>query len=113
VTVTVTHETPVGVDVQQVPTHFSDQHWDDVIGTHDGGLADVCARLSGDERRFAAARVWSARESMKKLSGDALVPLTVDTCGNHGRVTFRSGPHQIDTYVMRDSIVAVARERND
>jgi enediyne polyketide synthase len=113
VTVTVTHETPVGVDVQQVPAHFSDQHWDDVIGTHDGGLADVCARLSGDDRRFAAARVWSARESMKKLSGDALVPLVVDTCGNHGRVTFRSGPHRIDTYVMRDSIVAVAKEMND
>jgi enediyne polyketide synthase len=121
VTMTVTHERPVGVDVQQVPAHFSDQHWDDVIGAHDGGLTEVCARLSGDDRRFAAARVWSARESMKKLSGDALVPLIVDTCGDHGRVTFRSGPHRIDTYVMRDSIVAVARdgivaiarERND
>jgi enediyne polyketide synthase len=109
VTLTVTHERPVGVDVQQI----EGQHWDSIIGPHDGGLTDVCARLSGDDRSHAAARIWSARESMKKLSGDALVPLIIDTCGNHGRVTFRSGPHRIDTYLMRDSIVAVAKERND
>jgi enediyne polyketide synthase len=108
VTLTVTHEKPVGVDVQQV----EGQLWDDVISPHDGGLTDVCVRLSGDDRNYAAARVWSARESMKKLAGDALVPLIIDTCGDHGRVTFRSGPHRIDTYVMRDSIVAVAKERD-
>lgn len=113
VTLTVTHEKPVGVDVQKVLRHASLQHWDDIIGPHDRGLADVCVRLSGDDRRYAAARVWSARESMKKLAGDALVPLVIDTCGTHGRVTFRSGPHRIDTYLMRDSIVAVAKERTE
>jgi enediyne polyketide synthase len=103
----VSHEKPVGVDVQQI----AGQPWDDIIAPHDGGLADVCTRLSGDDRPYAAARVWSARESMKKLAGDALVPLIVDTCGSHGRVTFRSGPHRIDTFVMRDCVVAVAKER--
>ena len=39
-------------------------------------------------------------------------PLVVDTCGTHGRVTFRSGAHRIDTFVMRDCVVAVAKERN-
>jgi len=107
VTLTVTHATPVGVDVQ----HVNGQKWDDLLSAHDGGLTDICIRLSGDERRFASARIWSARESMKKLSGDALVPMIVDTCGSHGRVTFRSGPHRIDTFVMRDCVVAVAKER--
>ncbi len=108
VTLAVAHHTPVGVDVQTVGDH----PWDDIIGSHDGPLTDVCIRLSGDERPHAAARVWSARESMKKLSGDALVPLVVDDAGTHGRVTFRSGPHRIDTYLMRDCVVAVARERS-
>jgi len=106
---TVTHETPVGVDVQQV----NGEPWDTIIRANDGSLADICTRLSGDDRPYAAARVWSARESMKKLAGDALVPLFVDTCGSHGRVTFRSGDHRIDTFVMRDCVVAVAKERNN
>jgi len=108
VALTVTHETPVGVDVQ----HVNGEPWDAIIGAHDGGLADVCARISGGDRRFAAARIWSARESMKKLAGDALVPLVVDAAGTHGRVTFRSGAHRIDTFVMRDCVVAVAKERS-
>ena len=62
--------------------------------------------------RMSAARVWSARESMKKLAGDALVPLVLDTAGTHGRVTFRAGAHRIDTFVMRDCVVAVAKERS-
>lgn len=108
VMLTVTHHQPVGVDVQ----HVNGQVWDDILAPHDGGLTDVCIRLSGDERRYAAARIWSARESMKKLGGDGLVPLIIDTCGSHGRVTFRSGPHSIDTFVMRDCVVAVAKERS-
>jgi enediyne polyketide synthase len=100
----VVHETPVGCDVQAV-----DGDWNDVLGFHDAPLADVCTRLSGDDRPYAAARVWSARESMKKLAGDPLVPLTVDHCGDHGRVTFRSGDSRIDTFVLRDYVVAVAR----
>ena len=108
IAVTVTHEKPVGVDVQRVGGH----PWDDITGAHDGSLAEVCTRLSGDERAHAAARVWSARESMKKLSGDAQVPLVVDAAGKHGRVTFRSGVHRIDTFVMRDCVVAVAKEKS-
>jgi enediyne polyketide synthase len=103
---TVTHHKPVGVDVQ----HVDGESWETIMGAHDGGIAEVCTRLSGDEHRFAAARVWSARESMKKLAGDARVPLVVDAAGTHGRVTFRSGVHRIDTYVMRDCVVAVAKE---
>ena len=106
--VTVRHHKPVGVDVQ----HVNGEPWDTIISAHDGGIADTCARLSGDDRRFAAARIWSARESMKKLAGDALVPMVVDDCGTHGRVTFRSGAHRIDTFVMRDCVVAVAKERS-
>jgi enediyne polyketide synthase len=101
----VAHEKPVGCDVQFV----DDQPWDDLLGHHDGPLADVCTRLSGDDKPFAAARVWSARESMKKLAGDPLVPLIIDTCGDHGRVTFRSGSSRIDTFVLRDCVVSVAR----
>ena len=86
-----------------------DQPWDDILAHHDGPLADVCTRLSGDDKPFAAARVWSARESMKKLAGDPLVPLILDTCGDHGRVTFRSGSSRIDTFVLRDCVVSVAR----
>lgn len=108
ITLAVAHEKPVGVDVQHIDRH----PWDDIVGPRDGGLTDVCVRVSGDERPHAAARVWSARESMKKLSGDALVPLVVDTAGDHGRVTFRSGPHRIDTFLMKDCVVAVASERN-
>lgn len=107
VALTVTHEKPVGVDVQQV----TGQEWDGLIAPHDDGLADVCTRLSGDERPLAAARIWSARESVKKLAGDALAPMVLDNCGTHGRVTFRSGRHHIDTYVMRDCVVAVAKEK--
>ena len=102
----VAHETPVGCDVQVVD---DDDRWDDLLGHHDLPLADVCTRLSGDDMPYAAARVWSARESMKKLAGDPLVPLIVDTCGDHRRVTFRSGDSRIDTYVLRDCVVAVAR----
>lgn len=108
VMLTVTHARPVGVDVQ----HVNGQVWDDLLAPHDGSLTDVCAGVSGDDRRFAAARIWSARESMKKLGGDALVPLIVEQCGSHGRVTFRSGPHDIDTFVMRGCVVAVAQERS-
>lgn len=107
VTLAVAHERPVGVDVQFV----GGQPWDQLFAAHDDSLADICTRLSGDDRPRSAARVWSARESMKKLAGDALVPLIVDTCGQHGRVTFRSGDHRIDTYVMGDCVVAVAKER--
>jgi enediyne polyketide synthase len=107
VTLAVAHETPVGVDVQFV----DGQSWDQLFAAHDDSLAEICTKLSGDDRPRSAARVWSARESMKKLAGDALVPLIVDTCGQHGRVTFRSGDHRIDTYVMRDCVVAVAKER--
>jgi hypothetical protein len=46
---------------------------------------------------------------MKKLAGDPLVPLIIDTCGDHGRVTFRSGSSRIDTFVLRDCVVSVAR----
>ncbi len=102
----VAHETPVGCDVQVVD---DDDRWDDLLGHLDLPLADVCTRLSGDDKPYAAARVWSARESMKKLAGDPLVPLIVDTCGDHRRVTFRSGNSRIDTYVLRDCVVAVAR----
>jgi len=108
IALTVTHHTPVGVDVQ----HVNGEPWDTIIGAHDRPLADVCTRVSGGERRFSAARVWSARESMKKLAGDALVPLVLDTAGTHGRVTFRAGAHRIDTFVMRDCVVAVAKERS-
>jgi len=108
IALTVTHEKPVGVDVQRVGGH----PWNDITGAHDGSLAEVCTRLSGDERAHAEARVWSARESMKKLGGDAQVPLVVDAAGKHGRVTFRSGVHRIDTFVMRDCVVAVAKEKS-
>ncbi|HUR82234.1 MAG TPA: polyketide synthase dehydratase domain-containing protein, partial [Thermoanaerobaculia bacterium] len=101
----VAHEHPVGCDVQSV----DGQEWDDVLGRHDDALADVCMQLSGDNDSYAAARVWSARESMKKLAGDALVPLVIDNAGDHRRVTFRSGNSRIDTFVLRDCIVAVAR----
>ena len=103
---TVTHEKPVGVDVQ----HVNGEPWDTIIGPHDGGLAETCKRVSGDEHRFAAARVWTARESMKKLAGDALAPMVVENAGKHGRVTFRSGAHRVDTFVMKDCVVAVALE---
>jgi len=104
---TVTHHTPVGVDVQ----HVDGESWDSIMGAHDGGIAEVASKMSGDDRKSSAARVWSARESMKKLSGDALVPLVVDTAGTHGRVTFRSGAHRIDTFKMRNCVVAVAKEK--
>ena len=100
----VAHERPVGCDVQQV----DGQPWCHVLGRHDAPLADVCMKLSGDGESHAAARVWSARESLKKLAGDALVPLVVDTTGDHRRVTFRSGTSRIDTFVLRDCVVAVA-----
>ncbi|HJQ35693.1 MAG TPA: polyketide synthase dehydratase domain-containing protein [Thermoanaerobaculia bacterium] len=106
IALTVTHEKPVGVDVQ----HVDGEPWDTIMGANDGGIAEVCTKLSGDEHRFAQARVWSARESMKKLAGDARAPLVVDGAGKHRRVTFRSGAHRIDTFVMRDCIVAVAKE---
>lgn len=102
----VVHEKPVGCDVQVVG---DDVPWAELLGHHDVPLADVCTRLSGDEKPYAAARVWSARESMKKLAGDPLVPLIVDTCGEHRRITFRSGDSRIDTFVLRDCVVAVAR----
>jgi enediyne polyketide synthase len=105
---TVTDEKPVGVDVQSV----EGQPWDEIIAAQDHHLADVCIRLTGDQRPYANARIWSARESMKKLAGDALAPLVVDTCGSHRRVTFRSGPHRIDTFVMQGRVVAVAKERS-
>ena len=101
----VAHERPIGCDVQLV----DGQTWSHLLGNHDVPLADVCRRLSGDEESFAIARVWSARESMKKLAGDALVPLVIDTTGDHRRVTFRSGESRIDTFVLRDCIVSVAR----
>ena len=101
----VRHEQPVGCDVQAV----AGQPWRDILGRHDAPLADVCRRLSGDEEPYAAARVWSARESMKKLAGDPLVPLVIDAAGDHRRVTFRSGRSRIDTFVLRDCVVAVAR----
>ena len=101
----VLHEEPVGCDVQLV----GDDDWDDVLGHHDAPLADVCMQLSGDEEPYAAARVWSARESLKKLAGDPLVPLVIDTTGDHRRVTFRSGNSRIDTFVLRDCVVSVAR----
>ena len=101
----VVHEKPVGCDVQLV----DGEPWCHVLGRHDAPLADVCMRLSGDEEPFAAARIWSARESMKKLAGDPLVPLVVDAAGDHRRVTFRSGQSRIDTFVLRDCVVAVAR----
>ena len=100
----VVHEKPVGCDLQAV-----DGEWDNVLGFHDRPLADVCTRLSGDDEPYSAARVWSARESLKKLAGDPLVPLIVDTCGDHRRVTFRSGNSRIDTFVLRDYVVAVAQ----
>lgn len=102
----VAHEDPVGCDVQVVD---DDGRWHDLLGHHDLPLADVCTRLSGEDKPYAAARVWSARESMKKLAGDPLVPLILDTCGDHRRVTFRSGNSRIDTFVLRDCVVAVAR----
>jgi len=101
----VVHERPVGCDVQIVDS----DEWDDLLGHHDVPLADVCTRLSGDDKQYAAARVWTARESMKKLAGDPLVPLIVDHCGDHRRVTFRSGNSRIDTFVLRDYVVAVAQ----
>ncbi|HEX6096003.1 MAG TPA: beta-ketoacyl synthase N-terminal-like domain-containing protein [Thermoanaerobaculia bacterium] len=101
----VRHGAPIGCDVQQV----DGDGWDDVLGHHDAPLADVCMQLSGDDEPFAAARVWSARESLKKLAGDPLVPLVVDAAGDHRRVTFRSGNSRIDTFVLRDCVVSVAR----
>jgi enediyne polyketide synthase len=101
----VRHGAPIGCDVQQV----DGGDWDDVLGHHDAPLTDVCMQLSGDEEPFAAARVWSARESLKKLAGDPLVPLVIDTTGDHRRITFRSGNSRIDTFVLRDCVVSVAR----
>ncbi len=101
----VAHAKPVGCDVQVV----DGGQWDDLLGHHDGPLADVCTRMSGDDKSYSAARVWSARESLKKLAGDPMVPLTVDHCGDHRRVTFRSGNSRIDTFVLRDYVVAVAQ----
>jgi hypothetical protein len=37
------------------------------------------------------------------------VPLVVDTAGDHRRITFRSGSSRIDTFVLRDCVVSVAR----
>ena len=39
------------------------------------------------------------------------MPLVVDAAGTHGRVTFRSGVHRIDTFVMHNCVVAVAKEK--
>ena len=106
ISMAVRHEDPVGCDVQFVDL---DDEWDDLLGHHDAPLAGVCMEISGDDEPFAAARVWSARESLKKLAGDPLVPLVIDATGDHRRVTFRSGNSRIDTFVLRDCVVSVAR----
>jgi hypothetical protein len=72
-------------------------------------LADLCVAGGGDSLEFAAARISSARESLKKLSGNALAPLVVEAFAARRRVTFRSGLTNVDTLAIGDRIIAVAQ----
>jgi len=103
ITLAVTHAAPVGCDLQQVA--------DDALTllvSADRAVAVLASSASQEAEAVAATRVWSAREAMKKATGNGSPPLVFDSCSAPGRVTFAAGAYRIETFLMRDRIAAVA-----
>jgi enediyne polyketide synthase len=109
VTLAVADDDPVGCDLQ-----IADGHpWRDILAAGDAALADLCVRSADDPFPLAAARVWAARESIKKAGVDVLASLTLGTCSAQRHVSFGAGATTIDTFVIGGCIAAIAhRERN-
>jgi enediyne polyketide synthase len=89
------------------------------IGCDVQSIADDAVQLVGDDGRallslvaepsaIAATRVWSARESLKKATGNGHGPLVFDSNDGTGHVAFRCGAFQVDTFFLGGRVAAVA-----
>lgn len=100
---------PVGCDLQRI----GGQPWHEILTLSDRLLAELCGKMAGDPFPLAAARVWAARESCFKRSGDSLLPLVLASLGPEPRtrrLTFDSGGTRVETFAIGDEhVAAVAR----
>jgi malonyl CoA-acyl carrier protein transacylase/3-hydroxymyristoyl/3-hydroxydecanoyl-(acyl carrier protein) dehydratase len=100
---------PVGCDLQRI----GGQPWHEILTLSDRLLAELCGKMAGDPFPLAAARVWAARESCFKRSGDSLLPLVLSSLGPEPRtrrLTFDSGGTRVETFAIGDEhVAAVAR----
>lgn len=100
---------PVGCDLQRI----ADQPWQEILTLSDRKLAELCSQLAGDPFPLAAARIWAARESCFKRSGDSLLPLVLASQGAEprtGRLSFDGGGTRVETFAIgEEHVAAVAR----
>jgi enediyne polyketide synthase len=101
---TVLAKSPVGCDLQAVDGY----PWGQLTNPQDTGLIGASAADGGDDIEVASARVWSARESLKKLSGNPMAPLVFEAAESLGRVNYRSGATSISTFILGGHVVAFA-----
>ena len=101
ITIAVAHAQAVGCDLQQL-----DGASRELAGG--GTLVSLAAAEARETHDLGAARVWSAREALKKATANGAGPLVFDSCGPLLRVTFRAGAFRIDTFRIAGHIAAIS-----
>lgn len=102
---------PVGVDLVRRDADGVDSvPWDDLLGADGTALAEVLAEAApGEDPQTARARVWAAREALRKCTGSPAGPLVLRR--REGRWTvLASGAVTVITHADSESVAAVAAE---
>ncbi len=90
---------PLGCDLEAV-TARADSLWQDLLGYEHYKLAEVIAKLAGEDLDSAATRVWSASECLKKSGAAITSPLIFDSVRDDGCVLLSSGADRIATFIV-------------
>jgi enediyne polyketide synthase len=91
---------PVGCDIETVSVSSGDLEWESLLGPL-FELSAVLQELPHECRETAFARVWTARECLRKAGLAADAPLVVDAEDGGGWIVLRSGSVVIGTFVAQ------------
>lgn len=108
----------VGCDLERVVSR-EDESWEDLLGREGLGLATACAHQQAEPLAVSATRVWSAREALAKLSGEAEpARLSLSPAPDQrGWVRFSRGSEVVTTVATAfagesdGSVIAIARRQ--
>ncbi|MDE0686441.1 MAG: type I polyketide synthase [Candidatus Poribacteria bacterium] len=89
---------PLGCDIEPVAARPSSV-WRDILGPDRFSLAKVVARETEEDLAFAATRVWTVSECLKKASARRDAPLVLHAATPDGWILFRSGQLVTATFV--------------
>ena len=85
---------PVGCDIEAVPG-YDEPTWTRMLGQADTALALAIGGMVGEPFALSAARVWTAREALKKAGAGAGAPVTLDATSSASWLLLVSGAARV------------------